>query len=177
MQGQPAVPAELQTDAPAAMIASQLIKQTNGAISRQLLMQAASAQRGAVSPISSHDQPAQWLFEIPLATPQGPAIAQFEINRDGAAAGGEEIERVWRVRFSLDVEPMGPVHADVALSGGKAKVTLWAGKPETLQQLSRHQADLSDALLSDDLEAQVAVYPGAPQTVTPAAGQFTDRAV
>ena len=58
----------------------------------------------------------RWNFEIPFATPQGTAMAQFEISRDG---GGNEVEaakRVWRARFSLDVEPAGPVHALVSLS-------------------------------------------------------------
>ena len=57
----------------------------------------------------------RWNFEIPFATPQGTAMAQFEISRDG---GGNEVEaakRVWRARFSLDVEPAGPVHALVSL--------------------------------------------------------------
>ncbi len=59
----------------------------------------------------------RWNFEIPFATPQGTAMAQFEISRDG---GGNEVEaakRVWRARFSLDVEPAGPVHALISLSG------------------------------------------------------------
>ena len=77
----------------------------------------------------------RWNFEIPFATPQGTAMAQFEISRDG---GGNEVaaaKRVWRARFSLDVEPAGPVHALVSLSGEQTSVRMWAERPATAAQL------------------------------------------
>ena len=57
----------------------------------------------------------RWNFEIPFATPQGTAMAQFEISRDGGEQEVEAAKRVWRARFSLDVEPAGPVHALISL--------------------------------------------------------------
>ena len=48
------------------------------------------------------------------------AVAQFEIARDGAGTETAAAQRIWRARFSLDVEPNGPVHALVTLSGGRA---------------------------------------------------------
>jgi hypothetical protein len=74
----------------------------------------------------------RWNFEIPFVTPQGTAMAQFEISRDGG--GNEEVEaakRVWRARFSLDVEPAGPVHALMSLVGDKTSVRMWAERPAT----------------------------------------------
>ena len=62
-------------------------------------------------------------------------MAQFEISRDG---GGDEVEaakRVWRARFSLDVEPAGPVHALVSLVGDTTSVRMWAERPATAAQL------------------------------------------
>jgi hypothetical protein len=174
-QGQPALAPGLAPDAPAEAVADRLIKQTGAAISRQVLMQAASAAKGAASP--NDPGAAQWLFEIPLATPQGASIAQFEIDRDGAAVGRDEDERVWRARFSLDVDPMGPVHAKITLSGRVARVAIWAENDDTLARLSQQKDDLSNALLGEDLDGQVAILPGAPTTAAPAAGQFMDKAV
>ena len=88
-------------------------------------------------PAGSRVDPAapRWSFEIPFATPQGTAMAQFEISRDG---GGNEVEaakRVWRARFSLDVEPAGPVHALISLNGERTSVRMWAERPATAAQL------------------------------------------
>ena len=42
---------------------------------------------------------------------------------------------IWRARFSLDVEPAGPVHALVSLIGDKTAVRMWAERPATAAQL------------------------------------------
>ena len=96
----------------------------------------------------------RWNFEIPFVTPQGTAMAQFEISRDG---GGNEVEaakRVWRARFSLDVEPAGPVHALVSLVGDKTSVRMWAERPATAAQLRAGAAQLSQALSKAELAAR-----------------------
>ena len=58
--------------------------------------------------------------------------------RDFARRRRQEVEaakRMWRARFSLDVEPAGPVHALVSLSGEKTSVRMWAERPATAAQL------------------------------------------
>jgi len=121
----------------------------------------------------------RWNFEIPFATPQGTAMAQFEISRDG---GGNEVEaakRVWRARFSLDVEPAGPVHAQVTLSGERTSVRMWAERPATAAQLRAGAAQLSQALSKAELGASdIVIRDGAPvQTASAPAGHFLDRAL
>ena len=81
----------------------------------------------------------RWNFEVPFATPQGTAIAQFEVSRDGSAVKADPQARIWRARFSLDVEPMGPVHAMIALAGARASVTLWAARAATAAQLNEQR--------------------------------------
>ena len=97
--------------------AHHLLADTDAAIARQTLLQVASLPDRVDTTAARVDPAApRWNFEIPFVTPQGTAMAQFEISRDG---GGNEVEaakRVWRARFSLDVEPAGPVHALVSLS-------------------------------------------------------------
>ena len=58
-------------------------------------------------------------------------MAQFEISRDGGHEEVEAAKRVWRARFSLDVEPAGPVHALISLTGDKTSVRLWAERVGT----------------------------------------------
>ena len=138
-------------------------------------------QAGSISPAGPDEarpqSNAQWLFEIPLATAQGTAIAPFEIERDGAGSGQGGGEPIWRARFSLDLEPMGPVHARVSLHGAAVRVALWAESPETLQRLAGGQDELAAALSDDGFVPKVQIHPGAPAPPRPAApGRFTDTA-
>jgi hypothetical protein len=121
----------------------------------------------------------RWHFEIPFATPQGTAMAQFEISRDGSADTVEAAKRVWRARFSLDVEPAGPVHALVSLSGEKTSVRMWAERPATAAQLRAGAAQLSQALSRAELNpGDIVVQEGAPQQAAAArVGHFLDRAL
>ena len=87
--------------------------------------------------------------------------------------------RTWRARFSLDVEPMGPVHALVALVGGRASVMLWAERPATASRLNEQSTMLSEALRAAELEpADFQFRVGAPPSVArqAAPGRFMDRA-
>jgi len=122
----------------------------------------------------------RWNFEIPFATPQGTAMAQFEISGDG---GGEEVEaakRVWRARFSLDVEPAGPVHALISLIGEKTSVRIWAERYATAEQLRAGASELSQALSRAELQpGDIVIRDGAPPQPAQAAraGHFLDRAL
>jgi len=112
-------------------------------------------------------------------TPQGTAMAQFEISRDGGGVEVEAAKRIWRARFSLDVEPAGPVHALVSLSGDKTSVRMWAERPATAAQLRAGAAQLSQALSKAELTpVDIVIRDGAPPQASPApAGHFLDRAL
>ena len=101
-------------DAAPREIADRLIAQTDGALARQTLLQVASLPDRPEMPRADAGQ--RWNFEVPFATPQGTAIAQFEVSRDARMPKSDPQQRTWRARFSLDVEPMGPVHASIALA-------------------------------------------------------------
>jgi hypothetical protein len=113
-----------------------------------------------------------------MATPQGTAVVPFEVSRDGDAAAAEQQGRAWRVRFSLDLEPIGPVHALVTLVGERVSVTLSAERRVTASQLNDNAALLSDALRAAELDpGELAFRVGAPRAAKPVApGQFMDRA-
>jgi hypothetical protein len=112
-------------------------------------------------------------------TPQGTGVAQFEVSRDGRNAKSDAPGATWRARFSLDLEPMGPVHAMIALSGERASVTLWAERAATAAQLNDNAPLLNQALRAAELEPadfqfRVGTPPAVAKPATP--GRFMDRA-
>lgn len=180
MQGQPPTAPLLPPEAALELIAALLTNEAKGALSRQVLMQAASLPKsGQTSSAQGLAQrsSASWLFELLFAAPDGPAVAQFEIDRDGDPPQDGAPDPIWRVRFSLDFAPIGPIHARISLSGGQAHVALWAENDETRSMLDAQQGNLADALREDDLDAQVAVFQGQPNLAPAPAGSFMNRAV
>jgi hypothetical protein len=177
---QPVAAPSLAPTAPLATAAHHLLGDTEAAIARQTLLQVASLP-DRVEPGSLRNDPAmpRWHFEIPFATPRGTAVAQFEISRDGGANEVEAAKRVWRARFSLNVEPAGPVHALISLSGERTSVRMWAERPATAAQLRAGATQLSQALTKAELQAgDIVIRDGAPPQPAPApAGHFLDRAL
>jgi hypothetical protein len=173
---QPAAAPSIIAEAEPRALGERLLEDTDAAISRQTLLQGASLPEGGGRPRDA--QQIRWNFEIPLATPQGTAVAQFEIARDGRGSQASRSEPVWRVRFTLDVEPMGPVHAHIALAGGKTSVALWAERPASAVRLRHDAAQLSAALREAELDpGDVLVRLGEPPRPAEApAGRFVDRA-
>jgi hypothetical protein len=177
---QPVAFPALSSAAPASEIARHLLDDTDAAISRLTLLQVASLPDRVDTAGSRLDQNApRWNFEIPFATPMGTAMAQFEISRDAAGHDVETAKRVWRARFSLDVEPTGPVHALVSLTGDNTSVRLWAERPATVSRLRAGASQLSQALSQAELQlGDIVIREGAPPPPKPApAGHFLDRAL
>jgi Flagellar hook-length control protein FliK len=177
---QPVALPSIAPQTPLATSAHHLLGDTDAAIARQTLLQVASLPDRVDLPSAATDtsQP-RWNFEIPFVTPQGTAMAQFEISRDGGGVEVEAAKRIWRARFSLDIEPAGPVHALVSLTGDKTSVRMWAERPATAAQLRAGAAQLSQALSKAELTpGDIVIRDGAPPQASPApAGHFVDRAL
>ncbi|WP_233282145.1 flagellar hook-length control protein FliK [Caulobacter vibrioides] len=178
----PMDPSPQLTGSPEAM-ARRLLKSVQSALARQDLMQIASLPEPVVheQEISEPRIPSAKLnFDLPFVTPQGVAVAQFEISRDGGGGGGgavSTIEPTYRARFSIDVEPLGPVHALVVLTGARTRVSLWAERAETISRLRAGEEALGAALRQADLTPEVAVHSGAPPVRgVSALGHFVDQA-
>src|SRR5260370_1084382 len=177
---QPVASPSIAPSAPLPTIAHHLLGDTEAAIARQTLLQVASLPDHLDIASARLDPPApRWNFEIPFATLQGTAIAQFEISRDGGGSEVEATRRVWRARFSLDIEPAGPVHALVPLSGERTSVRIWAERPVTAAQLRAGVSRLSQALSEAELQpGDIVIRDGAPPRPVPApAGHFLNRAL
>jgi flagellar hook-length control protein FliK len=177
---QPIAAPSIASNAPLATTTHHLLADTDAAIARQTLLQVASLP-DRVDSSGARIEPAtpRWNFEIPFLTPQGTAMAQFEISRDGGGTEVEAATRAWRARFSVDVEPAGPVHALISLNGDKTSVRMWAERPATAAQLRAGAAQLSQALSKAKLQpGDILIREGAPPQPAPApAGHFLDRAL
>jgi Flagellar hook-length control protein FliK len=177
---QPVVLPSITPQTPLATSAHHLLGDTDAAIARQTLLQVASLPDRVDAFGNKIDTSTpRWNFEIPFVTPQGTAMAQFEISRDGGGVEVEAAKRIWRARFSLDVEPAGPVHALVSLTGDKTSVRMWAERPATAAQLRAGAAQLSHALSKAELTpGDIVIRDGAPPQGSKApAGHFLDRAL
>ena len=170
----------LASDAEPVAVARHLIDDTDAALARQTLLQVASLpERIDVPGLRAETSTPRWNFEIPFATPQGTAVAQFEISRDGGGIETDASRKTWRARFSLNVEPSGPVHALVTLNGERTSVRMWAERPSTAAQLRANAPQLTHALREAALEpGDIVIGDGAPpQPAKPPAGHFLDRAL
>jgi flagellar hook-length control protein FliK len=176
---QPVLPATLPANSSPEAAMQHLLADTNGGLARQTLLQVASLPDQIDTTAGRLDPTApRWNFEIPFVTSQGTAMAQFEISRDGNGSEVEAVKRTWRARFALDVEPAGPVHALISLSGERTSVRMWAERPATAEQLRAGIPELSQALSRAELQpGDIVIRAGAPiQSASARAGHFLDRA-
>lgn len=177
---QPPAAPSVSPDWPPHDIVHALLDEVDGAVARQTLLQVASLPDTANAASAPAESPApRWHFELPFATLQGMAVVPFEIVPDGRQGAAAGIAPTWRARFSIDVEPLGPVHAQVAVTGSRTAVRLWAERAATTAALRANAAALGEALSLVDLEpGDVLVREGTPRRPgeTAAAGRFLDRA-
>lgn len=180
---QPVSPASISPETPLAQASQRLLADTDAAIARQTLLQVASLpdRIDALPQPVQHNDPAasRWNFEIPFATPQGTGMAQFEISRDGGGTEAEAAKNAWRARFTLDVEPSGPVHVLIALAGEKTSVRMWAERSATAERLRADSAELAHALARAELKpGDIVIRDGVPpQPQIRLGGHFLDRAL
>jgi hypothetical protein len=176
--------ATLPPDAPAETIAAELGRRAEQALERQGLHQLASLPepRGAQPAEAARVQTLS--FELPVALGQQTAIAGFRIERDPARRNAQEQPiDTWGIRFAIDADGIGPVHAHLRLAGaGKAtpdlNVTLWAEAAATHAAFVTGLPMLKAALAESALAVgEIAILPGRPAEPPRAArGRLVDRA-
>ena len=172
---QPAQEPSLNSAARPATIAQTLFGQAEAALDRIALAQYASLPQEAAR--LDQQPPARWLTEIPLALPSGTAVLPLEIERDPPQSGSATPDApLWRVRFALDVEPLGALQGVVTLQGRAIGVSFWAEREDTSRLLRQATPDLETSLLRSRFDsAEFEVFTGHPQKAKAAAGQFLDR--
>lgn len=168
------LPASLPEEASAREAALHLLKATDGALARQTLLQIASLPDDSTN---RAEQGPRLTLDIPLALAQGTGVAQLRIEQEPARRDGPDIRPVWRAQFSIDVEPIGPVHASIALFGERAAVTLYAERDMSAEKLREGlpvlEASLKDAAFET---GELLCRAGAPSAPKSAPGLFVDQA-
>lgn len=172
---QPATEPSLNSAARPATIAQALFGQAEAALDRIALAQYASLPQEAAR--LDQQPPARWLTEIPLALPNGTAVLPLEIERDPPQSSSATPDApLWRVRFAIDVEPLGALQGVVTLQGRAIGVSFWAEREDTSRLLRQATPDLETSLLRSRFDsAEFEVFTGHPQQAKAAAGQFLDR--
>ncbi|QCK84405.1 hypothetical protein E8L99_00650 [Phreatobacter aquaticus] len=164
-QGQQPAGPSIPAGSTLAEIAQRLGDKTEAALARLTLLQAASlpdqgdSQRPEIA--------AQVTTEIPVRFGPETAIMQFQITReqDQESAGqpGAKPRRDWTLRFSMDAEPLGPVHAAIRLRDGHVGVRLWAERETIAARLQSSSRDLTQALEASAFSIdQVTIAAGKP---------------
>ncbi|MCA3565702.1 MAG: flagellar hook-length control protein FliK [Methylocystis sp.] len=174
---QKAVAASLAGEKDPALIAGTLAREADQATERVKLHQIASLPDPRPAP-GEPARPQQLSFEIPIAFAQQTAMAGFRIEREKRrkAESGQPID-IWGVRFAIDAEGIGPVHAHVRLAGQTVSVSLWAEDKATYGAFLAAVPMLEAALAESALDiGDVAVFAGRPaETRRAEAGRFLDR--
>jgi hypothetical protein len=146
--GQAPQQATLGPASTAAEVAGVLAERTEAALARITLLQAASLpdMRETARP----EPQALVTLEVPMRVGVETAVVQFQIHRDrddpeesptAPRKGGD-----WTLRFSLDAEPLGPIHAAVRWHDGRVGIQLWAERDGVAAALEAERTGLSDAL-------------------------------
>ena len=166
---QPIAAPTIAPDAPLATTAHHLLDDTDAAIARQTLLQVASLpdRIDASAPKIDLSAP-RWNFEIPFVTPQGTAMAQFEISRDGGGRGsrGGQAGMAGAIFARRRAGRAGP-RAGFAI-GEKTSVRMWAERPATAAQLRAGASQLSQALSRAELQpGDIVIRDGAPPQASP----------
>jgi hypothetical protein len=119
----------------------------------------------------------RWLTELPLAFHNGAAMLPLQIEKEPPRRDTNGVAGpLWRVRFALDVEPMGPLQGVVTLQGRSVGITLWAEREETSRLLRGASPGLEAALIDAQFEhGTIDIHTGQPRVAQPTAGQFLDR--
>ncbi len=171
---QPIAEPTLQPGEKPLVVAETLMRQTEAALDRVTLSQYASLPPD--QPRADMQGP-RWLTELPLAMQAGIAMMPLQVEKEPPRQGPQEAQGpIWRVRFALDIEPMGPLQGVVTLQGRNVGVTLWAVREETSRLLRQAAPGLESALLEASFaKGDVEIHLGQPRTLQPTAGQFLDR--
>jgi hypothetical protein len=171
-------PASIQAAATPREQAIHLLNQTDAAIARQTLLHIASLPGEQTNGTArTQNDSSRLIFDIPVATAQGTGVAQMAIERDGGSRDRQDIAPVWRATFSIDLEPIGPVHVRIALTGQRASVTLNAERSRSAEFLAAGLPRLEAGLRGVEIEpGELHCRSGAAPAPLAMPGAFVDRA-
>lgn len=147
-QGQQPATSPLATGGTPAEVAQRLSEKTDAALARMTLLQAASLPDAGDT--RRPDIAAQVTVEVPLRIGVETAMVQIQVSREKEQESdgrpGARPRSDWTLRFSMDAEPLGPVHAAIRLHAGHVGVRLWAERDQVAARLEAASGELTNAL-------------------------------
>ncbi|MCB1858279.1 MAG: flagellar hook-length control protein FliK [Gammaproteobacteria bacterium] len=141
---------------------SELVSRTEGALARVLLNQLASLPQAESS--TQH-----WHFDLPLANNE--RLDYFRVKIAGETGReSQQTDSRWTVAIEFELEPLGPVKANLVLRGNEISSFFTAERPEGAQRIKRAMPLLNQAFQRAGLtvgrlvasEGKVEIRPVAP---------------
>ncbi len=175
-KGQPPRPPVIEGAMPPSEAGRVLLGEAKAALARISLLQLASSAMGGKENAGMRSPaPAEWNFEMPLQLGSQNAIVQFRIEGESRAEH-EGAKRGWNIHVSLDTPGTGPVYAALSLSGKTARISLWAGREETLASFKANRQELAKALNDNGISADnINFLPGIPKARPVKPGSMLDQ--
>ncbi|MCB1760780.1 MAG: flagellar hook-length control protein FliK [Gammaproteobacteria bacterium] len=119
---------------------TELIAQTEGSLARVVLNQLASLPQ---------EEPNKqlWQLDIPLSQAKGEETVRLQIERESTTDRQEGAADRWSVKLDFDIEPIGPVRAQLTLVGEEISSRFTAGLAATADKIEKSIHLLEHALL------------------------------
>lgn len=142
-----------------AVNAGVLLRVLAGMINRITVNQLHSQALSTAATADGAAPPQTWLLELPWLNPQQePKVVQVRIERHGGEPEGEPEESTrkhlaqWRLSLALDLEDLGPVYFELALTRKSLSAKLWAELEPTVHLMEDYAEDLRSNLGALGLE-------------------------
>ncbi|MFQ5660362.1 MAG: flagellar hook-length control protein FliK [Gammaproteobacteria bacterium] len=112
--------------------------------------------------VSDGSQAPLWMIDIPIHEGQRTSMAQLKISYREQSENGQEKQRKWSVTLSLDIEPLGIIHARIAILAETVSSSIWAENDFTYHLIDQHLEQLTARLQQAGVNIDcINCYPGA----------------
>jgi hypothetical protein len=147
------------------LLRTDLLQQTEAALARLQMTQLAAVPRDAERGLL------EWLFELPIRRGNELDLWSMRLSRDprGEARQSVAPTPAWSVQLAFDLPGLGPMQAQVQITGQLVSTQFWVEHAASLPLLRAHLHELRQALLHIGLEVgELECRPGSMQAGTPA---------
>jgi len=143
---------------------SGLLRQAEAALARIQLQQLAALPREGERGLL------EWLFELPIRRGDELDVWSVRLFAEHRQQGGRQQGRNWSVQLAFNLPGLGPMQAQVQLTGERVSTRFWAEHQETLPLLREHMHELRQALGEAGLDVGELECQAGPRTAVKTAG-------